>query len=358
MEMVQYALNHDVSKAAEAFQTTRTTVRKWRDRYMKEGPKGLIERSRAAKRVNNKMTLKEEREILELRKRHKDLWGAWRLKDRYELKRSEGAINRVLKDHGRIKKKKSKWETQRDLRELKAKLKPFEELQWDTKDLSDIPNYYEAMVFQGLPRYQYTVRDVRSGALYISYGHQNNSSNMAVFARYVLEHLRSCGVAVETIKHQSDNGAEFQKNTYKKEPGAFESVVKSYIGAKYKTIPPRHCTWQSDVETSHRLIEDEIYACENFNNMLQFYGKATAYQIYFNNHRANRYKIGGKPWDIIRLEAPHIRLGVLNLPPIRLDSNLQLLKGGGYDASESVKEAEITHLKESLSSYIIENHAN
>ena len=137
------------------------------------------------------------------------------------------------------------------------------------------------MFRQGVPRYQYTVRDVRTGALYISYGHSNNSTNMAVFARYVLEHLKAHGVAVTEIQHQSDNGPEFQKASYKKDPGAFESVVKSYQGAEYRTIPPRHCTWQSDVETSHRLIEDELYSWESYKDEEEFYGKATAYQIYF-----------------------------------------------------------------------------
>lgn len=330
MEMVQYALKHNVSAAAQVYKSTRKTVRKWRDRYLKEGPKGLIEQSRAANRVNNKMSAKEEAEILKLREYHKDRWGAWRLKDRYDLERSVGAIHRVIKQHGRVRKKKRKWQVQVDLREKKAQLRPFAEIQWDTKDLIDIPNYYEAMCFLGLPRYQYTARDVRTGALYISHGRSNNSTNMATFARYVLEHLKGCGVNVCAIRHQSDNGPEFQKTTYKKEMGAFESVVKSYKGATYDTIPPRHCTWQSDVETSHRLIEDELYCCEPFRSKDEFYGKAAAYQLYFNNHRANRYKIGGMPITILKKEAPDINTQALNLQPILLDANLDIALKGGY----------------------------
>ena len=39
--MVRYALRYGVSAAAAKFETTRKTVRKWRDRYLAEGVRGL-----------------------------------------------------------------------------------------------------------------------------------------------------------------------------------------------------------------------------------------------------------------------------------------------------------------------------
>ena len=222
-----------------------------------------------------------------------------------------------------------------DLREEKARLKPFEQIQWDTKDLSDIEGYYSAMKQLGLPRYQYTARDTRTGTLYISYGKSCNSTNMAIFARYVIEHLKNNGVEVKGILHQTDNGSEFQATTIKKNKGAFEAVIEEFEGV-WKRIPPRACTWQSDVERSHGLIEDDLYLCENFNSKAEFYGKAFAYQILFNNYRPNRYKIGGNPIQILRAvngdkyNNINISENVLNLQPILLDNYIKYISEGGY----------------------------
>jgi len=40
----------------------------------------------------------------------------------------------------------------------------------DIKYLTDIPPYWEQMQRLGLPRFQYTVRDVKSGMLFLGYG--------------------------------------------------------------------------------------------------------------------------------------------------------------------------------------------
>lgn len=48
-----------------------------------------------------------------------------------------------------------------DLREIKKRYKALSMHQADTKHLYDIPRYYPQMKEQGLPRYQYTIRDVK-----------------------------------------------------------------------------------------------------------------------------------------------------------------------------------------------------
>ena len=287
LEMIRFSRTHGVSETARAFNTTRVTVRKWRDRYQIHGIKGLKDLSRSPKRIPHKMTAKEEKHILILRDRHTQ-WGAERLKDNYELNRHPNSIHRVIKQNRPLNCHKSKKQKRLDLRIQKSKLKVFEQIQWDTKDLSDIASYYKHMKLLNLPRYQFTARDVRSGALFFSYGHSNNSTNMGIFARYVLDHLQKNGIDTSLISHQSDNGAEFQKTSIKKHKGAFETVVTQIHKGSYRTIPPRHCTWQSDVEISHRLIEDEFYACESFQNQAQFYATAFSYQLFFNNFRKNR----------------------------------------------------------------------
>jgi len=56
-------------------------------------------------------------------------FGARRLKEEFGLKVSAGAIYRILKQAGLIKKKRKKYMEKRDLREIKKMLKPFERIQ-------------------------------------------------------------------------------------------------------------------------------------------------------------------------------------------------------------------------------------
>ncbi len=55
-------------------------------------------------------------------------------------------------------------------------------------------------------------------------------------------------------------------------------------------IPPRACTWQSDVEVFHKLIEEELYELEDYGGKQEFLGKSYAYALYFNFKRQNRYR--------------------------------------------------------------------
>jgi len=91
------------------------------------------------------------------------------------------------------------------------------------------------------------------------------------------------------------------------------------LHARHVLIPPGAKTWQSDVETSHRLIEDEFYAREEFASYFDFFRKAAQYQEYFNTQRYNRYK-AGSPLDIVQAIAPAIDCGVLCLKPVVIDN--------------------------------------
>ncbi len=86
--------------------------------------------------------------------------------------------------------------------------------------------------------------------------------------------------------------AEFTTPWNSIKDSAFTKVVKYLWPSKHKTIPPGAKTWQSDVETSHRLIEDEFYAFEEFNTRRHFYDKAAQYQRWFNLEPYNSCKKG------------------------------------------------------------------
>ena len=136
---------------------------------------------------------------------------------------------------------------------------------------------------------------------------------------------------------QTDNGSEYIGSVKKKinRKSAFQKVLAQF-GIEHIRIPARACYLQPDVETFHRIVEDELYDCETYENQTQFSGKAYAYQLYFNYVRKNRYRENKAPVEILRERFPEIDEGVLNLPPIRLENLFDLYYNNqaGYHVPE------------------------
>jgi len=337
LEIVRFARENGVSEASREFETTPKTVRKWRNRYEVSHTKGLLDQSRAPHHIPHKMASVEEDQIVELRERHKR-WGPKRLKPYYGLEASEGAIYRVIKQKGLIKKWKKKWQRRQDLREQKAKRKVFEKVQTDTKDLQDIPEYYPYMVNEGLPKFKYSTREMSTGAVFFAYANENNGTYAALHARMVIDHLKSYGIKVEEMEDQTDNGSEYIGNVRKKERSSFEKVLDA-AKVTHVRIPPRHCTWQSDVERFNGLIEEEFLMCEDFGQgEEEFLAKSYAYQLFFNYARKNRWRDNKSPVDILREKMPGVDEQVFNLPPIRLEKLLATVPQGGYHVPDSVNQ--------------------
>jgi hypothetical protein len=92
-------------------------------------------------------------------------------------------------------------------------------------------------------------------------------------------------------------------------------------------IPPGAHTYQSDVETVHRLEEDEFFDLETFTNRAEFLAKVTTYQLYFNLVRPNSHKENQSPWQIIERLAPRSPLELCLLPPVFLDYYIERREG-------------------------------
>lgn len=321
LRMAEYAKAHGVSAGAREFKTTRDTIRKWRNRYEKEGLEGLKNKSRRPKCSPKKIPVDIEVRLVNLRTRH-PRWGPLRLKDNYEGIPSPCACYRVWHENPDcMKPKRKKWQKQKDLREIKKKMRAFEKSQVDTKDLNDILHYWPQKYELGLPRYQYSLREMSSGCGFFAYSDENNSTNAARFAYYVLNHLANNGVDISGCEFQDDNGSEFIGSARKKSkrPTAFQEVLLSY-NVKQGRIPPRAPTWNSDVEALHRLIEEEFYDSEDFSCEDNFLAKAFSYQIWFNFARRNRWRDNLTPWEILKQKNPNLTKEALLLAPIRLES--------------------------------------
>ncbi len=71
--------------------------------------------------------------------------------------------------------------------------------------------------------------------------------------------------------NETDNGTEFTAPWNSLEKTLFTKIIECSLTSTHKTIPAGAKTYQSDVESSHRLIEDEFYACRYFSSALIFY---------------------------------------------------------------------------------------
>jgi len=318
--MVECALKHGKSQAAKEYKTTRKTVRKWVVRFKEGGLEGLKDKRKAPKHIPHKLKLEDEARIVELRQKHPS-WGSRRLIERYHVRGSHSAINRVIRQNNLIKPKRKRWRKRKDLSELKKRMFFFENSQVDTKDLSDIYQYWPFMRNMGLPRYEYTLRELSVGAAFYAYADENNSTYASLFAKYMSEHLKNYGADTFRMSWQTDNGSEYIGSAKKKinRPSAFQKILLANK-IDHGRIPPRCSYLQGDVETFHRIVEDELYEVENYKNQTEFLGKAYAYQLYFNYLRKNRYRDNKSPVEILREKKLQMDEGVLNLPPIRLSS--------------------------------------
>ena len=316
-EMVRFARKHGIKPAARCFATTPKTVRKWLRRWQPGTLKGLEELSRSPRKPFRRIPTAQRNLAITLKKQCPS-WGAERIKRIFGLTISDKAIRGIWHKEGLLKKKRRKHKTKNDLREIKASWKLFEQLCMDTKDLIDIPELWPQLRLHNLPKVQYTAREVVSGTQFIAYAQERSLTCSTLFAEIIITHLQRCGVNLKGCRIQTDNGSEFIGSWQAKKDSAFTKAVQSVPGLTHQTIPPRAHTWQSDVETVHRIIEDEFYEVELFPGRNDFLAKATTYNLWFNVARKNSYKGHKTPWEIINNRNPTINPNIVTLPPVFL----------------------------------------
>jgi transposase len=317
LRLVQSARQIGIKPTARLFSTTVPTVRKWLRRFQQQGPSGLCEHTRAPHHQPRRTPPELEQRVVELR-RTLFTFGSRRLIREFDLPISHRALERIWRAHGLLKKRKKKYQRKQDLAHIKAQWALFQQISADTKDLDDIPRYWPQAQQFGLPAIQYTAREVRSGLLFWAFAQKRSAAASAVFAARIQQHLDRYGVSLRDLVWQTDNGGEFK--------GDFPAALGD---SQHVLIPPAAHTYQSDVETVHRLEEDEFFDLEEFRSRGQFLAKVHTYQLYFNLARPNSHKENQSPWQIIERLAPRSPLELCLLPPVFLDYYLN--DSGGYD---------------------------
>lgn len=328
VRMIVYAKKHGNKPAARKFSVSVKTVRKWIRRHAELGKPGLYECSRKPKRSPNEMKpfwkFKIHDICNEAKTNNKRISGAM-IKRKHGIPYSLSTVLKEMRACGYMQNKRKKHQRKRDLREIKQKYKAFQKIQIDVKYLDDIPEMYAEYKYHKLPKYQFTARCVTTGALFFAYAWEKTVTNAAIFLLLLTKHLERFAITLEGRHIQTDNGSEFTAPWNSLKVTIFTLVAEVLNKSEHRLIPPGAKTWQSDVETSHRLIEDELYACETFVSRNDFYRKAARYQQSFNTQRYNSYK-GGTPAQLLRKKEPTINLKVLKYKPYLIDAQLRLVK--------------------------------
>ncbi|MGQ9560411.1 MAG: hypothetical protein ACUVWA_07860 [Candidatus Oleimicrobiaceae bacterium] len=85
------------------------------------------------------------------------------------------------------------------------------------------------------------------------------TTNAPSFARYLLSQFTHYGVELSQVIIQTDKGSEIIGSVQKRRRKSAFIRVSEDAGVKQARVPPRACTWQSDVEAFHKMIEDQFY---------------------------------------------------------------------------------------------------
>jgi transposase len=330
LTLVQYAQKNGNKPTAQTFSTTVKTVKKWRRRYELLGYKGLAEKSRAPIHHPHAVPKTVREEIIR-RKRACPHFGAIRIKHIFSITVSEKTIRKIWRENNLIRRKRKKHKTKQDLRAVKASWRLFQQIDVDIKHLYDIPEYWTQMRTYSLPKYQYTARDVVSGLMFTGFADECSLQYTDLFADIVLTHLKASKANLDQSSIQTDNGSEFIGSWNARNDSAFTDTVQSSHHLIHSTIPPSAHTWQADVETVHRLIEDEFYEVESFSSKNHFFSKASTYQLWFNIARKNSYKNHKTPWNIIHERDPTVLPYITLLPALNLNALYKQKLKGGYN---------------------------
>ena len=335
-QMVQYALIHGIKPCSRVFSTSPPVVRKWLNRFKKQGYTGLVDLSRRPHHSPRATPKDIKDRIVGLQKKYRRL-GARQVKTLEKLPQAPKTIRKFWREAGvSNRRRRKKYITKQNLREVKKKFYLFQQSCEDTKDLFDIPEYWPQMKRLNLPVVQYTRREISCGILFLGFANERSLIHATLFAAYINSQMAKYKAMPEdSARCQTDNGSEFCGSWNAKKPSAYTKTVESLPGQEHTTIFPGAHRMQADVETVHGLMETEFYEIETFTDRADFIAKANTYQLFFNLERPNTYKEDKTPWQLAQEKKPDLDKRLLMTAAVDLDALLRvytsLLAQGGKD---------------------------
>ena len=195
---------------------------------------------------------------------------------------------------------------------MKALFAPLTHLQTDVKYLTDIA-HYRPYILPGFPKYRYTIRDVKTGAVFVTYGSEVCVLYAELTVRRLLKHPAKHGIRVEEVVIRTDLGSEFDGTVIYKKDRGFTHVIEKELAAHHHLNRPHCPNDNADVESFRSHGEPEFFDIEDFRDTDGFRWKITTCRNHRNYGRPNGNKWNKTPLEILTEAAPHIPMAVATL---------------------------------------------
>lgn len=278
-----------VEATAERFQVDAKTVRKWRDRFVAEGPDGLLDRSCRPHRSPNRTPESVRRKVVVLRRRHR--WGADRIAHHCGL--APSTVQSVLRSEGLGRLDRGDRATAAPVVRYQRD-RPGELVHVDVKKIAGIPRgggwkvhgrgfdgHFERARRTGY-RYIHTALDDRTRLVYSEVLDDERATTAAAFWLRAAAWFSERGVHCERVI--TDNGSCYRSGLWHRACAETGTTVK-------KTRPRRPQT-NGKVERFHRTLLEEWAYVRPWTSESQ---RARGYErfIHFYNHHRPH---GGLGW--------------------------------------------------------------
>jgi len=320
----------NISRTARVCGTSRNVVRKWAERHREHGLSGLEDLSRRPHHMPRKTP--DGIEELVVKERTRTNFGPQRLRrilhEKYGVELCESTIKRIIRRRGLVRKRRRSkvgklvnvygWE----------EFPPLQFFQLDLKDIADQktlpPDIYNLIFELGLPRYQFTVKDVKTRMRFACYGYEKSFINGYNFMLLVLAWLRLFGI-YHRVYFQSDWGEEFGGKSIRKIERINRELDK--LGATLLRIAKGKPNENAFVERVHRTDDEEFYLLKlrEVKNVEDFIDKAFHWNFYYNYSRGHSGKgMDGKtPFQKAKEEMDTLNPTICCFPPLILDKLLK-----------------------------------
>ncbi len=291
-----------ITAVAGRFQVDAKTVRKWRDRFLSEGPGGLRDRSSRPRRSPNRTPRPLRRRVLKMRSKRR--WGAAHIG--FEVGLASSTVQAILNGAGvgRLDRGDRATDT-RVVRRYQRDL-PGELIHVDIKKLAGIPPGGGWRTRgRGYPgektkdqragyRYIHTALDDRTRIVYSEILDDEQAATAAGFWRRAAAWYLEIGITPQRVI--TDNGGCYRSGLWHQACAATGTTVK-------KTRPYRPQT-NGKVERFHRILLEEWAYIRPWHSETQ---RARAYDgfIHFYNHHRAHGALGWQtPTSIIKDNLP------------------------------------------------------
>lgn len=302
IEVVRVAIKLGPQQALIKFGIPIRTIGSWVARFNEEGPEGLMDKSRAPRRVANK---KDQNGALAeaLKKLHKEEPGLNRMQIFAKLLTEPSQdlvtlswLNRATRRLGlaqRRRKKENPHKTRYEIGRPGA-------LQIDTK-------YVDKEGEKGQYLYQFTAIDETTRIRFLGGSLTKGAQAASKFLRSAVVYFRTLGI--EVYRAQTDHGTEF---THPHNEATLEAYLKgdldeplftktcNELGIQHRKIRPRTPELNGKVERSHRIDNERFYSRFSFaSDHALDHALKTVWMPEYNERRPHGSLGGMTPMDFL-----------------------------------------------------------